>query len=145
MHVVVNITSDSEFPFIALLDIVLKEVGERETFYHPRHKEAGRTRSIKHTEISIPEEPTIVFASKGFTIPHPFNSHTTLETGFSPECCFLFTNWEDSIKSSSFCVLYVLFSLWTHLFSLCSLYLDRNCYNDRKCCLCFAPWPHGNA
>lgn len=72
MHVVVNITSDSEFPSIALLDIVLKEVGERKTFYQPRHKEAGRTRKkrkIKRTEISLPAETTIAFASEGIYYP----------------------------------------------------------------------------
>lgn len=46
MHVVVNITSDSEFPFVALLDIVWGEAGERETFHQPRHKK-GRKKQAK--------------------------------------------------------------------------------------------------
>lgn len=46
MHVAVNITSDSEFPFIALQDIVWKRLVRGKRYTQPQHKE-GRKKQAK--------------------------------------------------------------------------------------------------
>lgn len=55
MYAVVNITFDSEFPFMALLDIVYKRLVRGKCFTNPdieRPEEPGRMK-IKSTEISL--------------------------------------------------------------------------------------------
>lgn len=152
MHVVVNKTSDSEFPFIALLDIVWRRLLRGKWFTSPgkkRPEEPGKGK-IKHTEISLSVVPTLVFASKGIFNPTPIQLLHNLGNG-----------WRKSKMESFFPRMllsvyqlagrhikwyYTCFSHFrTHLFSRCCLYLQRNCCNDRKLCLCSAPWPHENA
>lgn len=71
MHVVVNITSDSEFPSVAPLDIVWKRRlvrGERFTSLDTKRPETPGKRKIKRTEIPLLEFLQV----KGIKIPHPF-------------------------------------------------------------------------
>lgn len=152
MHVVVNITSDSEFPFIALLDIVWKRLVKGKRFTSPdtkRPEEPGK-RKIKRTEISLPMEPTVVFASKGNYNPTPIRAPTQtwkwvekrkMEKSFSRMLIPVYQLRGQQTEQHLFMYLAVSPSPSTP----CCLRSDRNSYNDRKWCLCFAPWSHGNA